>query len=51
MGKKYREGMSGVKKFLRDLNYEEKFIHNASKMVGEENAIVIWDAILSFGGY
>ncbi len=51
MGKKYREGMSAVKKFLRDLNYEEKFIHNASKMVGEENAIVIWDAILSFGGY
>jgi DNA polymerase-3 subunit alpha len=51
MGKKYREGMEAVKKFLRDLGYEEKFIHNASKIVGEEKAIEIWNAILAFGGY
>lgn len=51
MGKKYREGIEAVKRFLRELQFEEKFIHNAAKMVGEEWAIKIWDYILAFGGY
>lgn len=51
MGKKYREGMEAVKKFLRDLGFFEKFVDNATDIVGGEMADTIWNAILAFGGY
>lgn len=51
MGKKYREGIEAVRKFLIDLGYADKFINNASKIVGEEVAMRIWEFILAFGEY
>lgn len=51
MGKKYREGMAAVKKFLDELGFGPKFINKASTMVGEENALMIWDKTLAKGGY
>lgn len=52
MGKKYREGINAVIKFLDDLGFGTKFKHNASFKVGEEMAISIWeDKCIPFGGY
>lgn len=51
MGKKYREGMKIVKKFLRDGGHEARFIQGASSRVGEEAATMIWNKVLAFGGY
>lgn len=51
MGKKYREGIEVVKKFLRELGFYEKFIDNATAIVGAQMANEIWEAILAFGGY
>lgn len=52
MGKKYREGLAAVIKFLDDLGYGTKFKHNAALKVGEEAAIMIWEKkCLPFGEY
>jgi len=52
MGKKYREGLPAVIKFLDELGYGPKFIHNASFKVGEEMARWIWEEqCLKFGEY
>lgn len=52
MGKKYREGMAAVVKFLDELGYGTKFKHNAAFKVGEEMAIDIWEnRCIKFGGY
>lgn len=52
MGKKYRDGKAAVVKFLNELGYGEKFIHNASFKVGEQMAREIWEnKCIEFGGY
>lgn len=52
MGKKYREGLRAVIKFLDELGFGTKFKHNAALKVGEEMAITIWeDKMLPFGEY
>lgn len=51
MGKKYREGMPAVIKFLDQLGFGPKFIDNASKMIGEESAMMVWEKMLAKGGY
>lgn len=51
MGKKYREGMPAVIKFLDELGFGPKFINNASKMIGEKSALMVWEKMLAKGGY
>lgn len=52
MGKKYREGIKAVIKFLDDEGYGTKFKHNAAFKVGEQMATSIWeDHCIKFGGY
>jgi DNA polymerase-3 subunit alpha len=52
MGKKYREGMPAVIKFLQELGFEEKFVDNCSAITGGKLATEIWRGkMLPLGGY
>lgn len=51
MGKKYREGMGAVIRFLDELGYGPKWMDGASPTLGEKLAGDVWEAIVRRGEY